>query len=608
MKKLLNISTSIFLCLTLVACNFDFSTTENSNTSDDSLRANDADDFALTSQVMADGGTLPVSYTCDGDSISPPLSWSGAPSETVSYALEMYHEDNSGDIHSYWVMYYIPAETSSLDSGELNVGQFGKNSVNGLRQYTPPCSQGPGQKSYTITLYALAEIPDVISDRDTLHAAIQGITLDSASMVVDYERLENTNNNFTIAQTLSDEAQRSTLAFSGLAMVTGNLEAQSFFPPGKVADYWGFQYLRDNDPDGMGHNTSFLTKVAYNVLSVLNDSQLEMLTTLASSQVSQINEYGYQRFPLMKAFRRLMDGDIPSGTTELNLTEIIAASRELYELDGQISYDRAVVFADIFRSMDWTQTDYLDEMKGKGWSSWPDVDETLIKEKLQSLSHDESVAVMTYAGDLYSWYAGSLEADIYFCPERQGTYYGSFYVKDAPAIGVEGYNIDEQLTATAGAALIDSSKGYVSSSQATLITSLVDIQRENLYAGTSNIVKARTDISTALRSLITTTEPSDDFKAAVLAEVLEKSAIYGELDGENNYYYANFFTQLYASLTDDQKAKLATLRESIMSGTYDDGTPFDFSVATTPFLYSAEITDTTVLDPYISNTDDLFGL
>ncbi|MCG7587916.1 hypothetical protein, partial [Photobacterium sp. OFAV2-7] len=449
---------------------------------------------------------------------------------------------------------------------------------------------------------------DVISDRDTLHAAIQGITLDSANMVVDYERLENTNNNFTIEQTLSDEAQRSTLAFSGLAMVTGNLEAQSFFPPGKVADYWGFQYLRDNDPDGMGHNTSFLTKVAYNVLSILNDSQLEMLTTLASSQVSQINEYGYQRFPLMKAFRRLMEGDIPSGTTELNLTEIIAASRELYELDGQISYDRAAVFADIFRSMDWTQTDYLDEMKGKGWSSWPDVDETLIKEKLQGLSHDESVAVMTYAGDLYSWYAGSLEADIYFCPERQGTYYGSFYVKDAPAIGVEGYNIDEQLTATAGAALIDSSKGYVSSSQATLITSLVDIQRENLYVGTSNIVKARTDISTALRSLITTTEPSDDFKAEVLAEVLEKSAIYGELDGENNYYYANFFTQLYASLTDDQKAKLATLRESIMSGTYDDGTAFDFSVATTPFLYSAEITDTTVLDPYISNTDDLFGL
>ena len=37
-----------------------------------------------------------------------------------------------------------------------------------------------------------------------------------------------------ISQTLSDGAQQTTLAFDGLAMMTGNLDAQSFFPPGKV--------------------------------------------------------------------------------------------------------------------------------------------------------------------------------------------------------------------------------------------------------------------------------------------------------------------------------------------------------------------------------------
>jgi hypothetical protein len=54
-------------------------------------------------------------------------------------------------------------------------------------------------------------------------------------------------------------------------MMTGNLGAQSFFPPGKVADYWGFQYLRDNDADNMGHNTDFLTRVSCNMLYILND-------------------------------------------------------------------------------------------------------------------------------------------------------------------------------------------------------------------------------------------------------------------------------------------------------------------------------------------------
>ena len=261
-------------------------------------------------------------------------------------------------------------------------------------------------------------------------------------------------------QTLSDQAQRTTLAFSGLAMMTGNLYSQSFYPPGKVADYTGFQYLRDNDPDNMGHNTSFLTRVAENVIYILNDAQLKLLADLAVAQENQFNLYGYKRYPLMKAFRRLMDGDIPSGATGLSLSAVKQASRELYLLDGQISFDRALLYANVLNSLDSTQSAYLDAMKGKGWNSWPDTStdayQAVIKAKMHSLPQGSAVLVMTYASDLFSWYAGSVEADVYFCPERQGTYYGGFYMKDAPAIGHEGYSIDEQLTATAGAALSDS--------------------------------------------------------------------------------------------------------------------------------------------------------
>lgn len=413
-------------------------------------------------------------------------------------------------------------------------------------------------------------------------------------------------NSFNMEQTLSDGAQRTTIAFAGRGMMTGNLEAQSFFPPGKVADYTGFQHLRDNDPDRMGHNTSFLTRVANNVLYILTDAQLGELKTLATSQISQINQYGYKRFMLMKAFRRLMDGDIPSGTTGLDLEAVESVSRELYELDGQISFDRAVLYSNIFRGLSTSQKSYLDNMKGKGWNSWPDVQDTLVRDKMRGLSRDESVAVMTYAGDLFSWYAGSVEADVYFCPERHGTYYGSFYMKDAPAIGHEGYSINEQLTATAGMALSDSSKGYVTASQAEKMSSLVETQRNNLYNGSLNILQARTDIATALRSLISTNAPSDAYKAQIKSLVLAKSDVYGDLDGENNYNYATVFASIYKTLTTTQKAKLATLRKSIMSGTYSDGTAFDFSVCTTPFLFSAAITDTSVLAPYVSDTDFLF--
>ena len=407
---------------------------------------------------------------------------------------------------------------------------------------------------------------------------------------------------FTIAQTISDFAQQTTLAFDGLAMITGNMDAQSFFPPGKVADYTGFQHLRDNDPDNMGHNTSFLTRIANNVIYILNDSQFAQLVTLATNQQEQVNLYGYKRFALMKAFRRLIAGDIPSGSTGLNLNAVKQASHELYLIDGQISFDRALLYANIYRSMDAYQTAYLEAMKGQGFNSWPDITDDQINSKMQRLPQGAAVAVMTYASDLFSWYASSVDADVYFCPERHGTYYGGFYIKDAPAVGHEGYSISEQLTATAGAALCDSSQQYVTQDQASLMSSLVDIQRNNLYAGATNIVQTRTQIATLLRSLLISTASTNEVKTQVLA----LSGIYGDLDGENNYNYATVFAQVYNTLTSVQKTNLAALRKSIMSGTYTDGTTFDYSVCATPFLYSDVITNMTVLAPYIDNTDYLF--
>jgi phosphatidylethanolamine-binding protein (PEBP) family uncharacterized protein len=564
--------------------------------------------FSLTSDAGVEGGALPAEYTCDGTGFSPALSWSNAPEGTKEFALLMTTLPGDGTTKWNWVLYSIPGSTISLAKNSSGVGILGVGSDGPTMAYQPPCSQGPGAKLYTFTLYALSASPQLPGSSNqvtgaVLTQAISSITLGSVSLKLSYTRGTGTPTpRFTIAETISDGAQRTTLAFSGLAMMTGNLDAQSFFPPGKVADYTGFQYLRDNDPDSMGHNTSFLTRISNNMIYILNDSQFNQLKTLATAQQDQINLYGYKRFPLMKAFRRLLEGDVPSGSAGLNLNAVKKASRELYLLDGQISFDRAVLYANILKSMDSSQKAYIDAMKGKGWSSWPDITNDQIRSKMQGLAQGTAVAVMTYAGDLFSWYAGSVDADVYFCPERQGTYYGSFYIKDAPAIGHEGYSINEQLTATAGSALCDSSKGYVTNSQATVMSSLVDTQRNNLYAGASNIVMVRTQIATLLRSLLVSTASS----AAVNGQVLTLSDTYGDLDGENNYHYATIFTQVYNTLTANQKTALTALRKSIMSGTYADGIPFDYSICTTPFLYSSVINDRNLLAPYITNTDYLF--
>jgi hypothetical protein len=142
------------------------------------------------------------------------------------------------------------------------------------------------------------------------------------------------------------------------------------------------------------------------------------------------------------------------------------------------------------------------------------------------------------------------------------------------------------------------------------MSSLIDLQRDNLYAGTThysngtrNIVSIRTQVATLLRSLIATS--GVDSGGKILSQVLDLSGVYGELDGENNCNYAAVMTQVFRTLSSDQKAKLAALRKSIMSGTYSDGAAFDFSTAADFYLYSAKIPDATATAK-IGNTDGFF--
>lgn len=352
---------------------------------------------------------------------------------------------------------------------------------------------------------------------------------------------------YDIERTLGDGAQRNTIAFDGLAFLTGCLGAQSFLPPGKVADYNGFQYLRDNDPTCMGHNTDFVTIIAFNVLHILTDSQISQLLEGAYSQVDLINEYAYERFPLMEAFRRQFEGDLPPGSTGLDKEAVMEYSAYVYRIDGQISHGRAKILGGVLRDMTPVQVAAMDSLVAlNGVGHW---DNTLTDplHDLQ-LEPDVHVAVMTYASEMYSWYAGSVEVDVYFCPERQGTYFGSFYLKDWPCMGNPDCDIDEQLTTTAGEEFL----AILADSQSTMVTDLVDIQRDDLY----EIVERRHDISTQLRRFMT--EENIDSVA-----VIELSERYGELDGEIVYYYATHFAEVGQSLDTGQWEALEALADSL---------------------------------------------
>jgi phosphatidylethanolamine-binding protein (PEBP) family uncharacterized protein len=149
--------------------------------------------FSLRSPDVAESGALPIEYTCDGASGPLPLAWRDAPAGTQSFAVVMQHIASLEDIHSYWVVYNIPASVTSLAKNSQGVGALGTNSVNDRLEYAPPCSKGPGPKVYTYTVYALSEqpqfsIPTSQINRAALLEAIQDITLGSAQLNVTYTR------------------------------------------------------------------------------------------------------------------------------------------------------------------------------------------------------------------------------------------------------------------------------------------------------------------------------------------------------------------------------------------------------------------------------------
>ncbi len=379
----------------------------------------------------------------------------------------------------------------------------------------------------------------------------------------------------TIQQAISDRAQRATIAFDALGFLTGSLGSDSFFPPGKVADFWGFQYLRDHDPSQMGHNTDFLTKAALNMYSVLTTAQRARLRALAVAQAPTINDYAYERFTLMEAFRRLLAGDVPAGTTGLDEAAVKKYSAQLYRIDGQMSYDRAAVYGPMLASLSVSQRARLGAMVGKGMTSWPSVTEPA---DMRGLSRDQKVAVMTYAGDLYAWYAGSLDADVYFCPERHGTYFGSFYLKDAPAVGNAGYSIPTTATADMGDNFINT----LDATQATLVTGVVSTQKPDLLS----IVDIRRRVAQQLRLF-------KEGKRANESTVLGLMERYGELDGDIAYQYATAFCAVDKTLTAAQKLQLTQYRTQLVGSLEPTGA----------YLYAQPIPM-----PRAADTDFLFGV
>ncbi len=110
----------------------------------------------VTSAAFQDGGTIPQKYTQEGENISPPLTWTGAPDGVKEYALIMDDPDAPMDkpfVH--WVVYKIPPDETSLAEGDAGPAVEGRNTYGRKGYAGPKPPEGDGPHHYHIKVYAL---------------------------------------------------------------------------------------------------------------------------------------------------------------------------------------------------------------------------------------------------------------------------------------------------------------------------------------------------------------------------------------------------------------------------------------------------------------------
>jgi Raf kinase inhibitor-like YbhB/YbcL family protein len=117
--------------------------------------------YAIKSSAFGEGMPIPKEYTCEGKSISPDLSWSGAPSNTKSFVLICDDPDAPHGTWTHWIVYDIPLTTTSFAAGvktgdELEHGIKQGSQSSEVVGYQGPCPPpGHGKHRYYFTLYAM---------------------------------------------------------------------------------------------------------------------------------------------------------------------------------------------------------------------------------------------------------------------------------------------------------------------------------------------------------------------------------------------------------------------------------------------------------------------
>jgi Raf kinase inhibitor-like YbhB/YbcL family protein len=149
----------------------------------------------IESTAFANGGDIPVRYTGQGDDLSPPLSWSGVPSNAKSLVLIVDDPDAPDPaapkmVWVHWVLYNIAPSVTGLSEGAKTPPA---GTGEGLNDWKRTGYGGPlppiGRHRYFHKLYALDAVLQLegAPTKTALEKAMAGHVLAEATLVGTYQ-------------------------------------------------------------------------------------------------------------------------------------------------------------------------------------------------------------------------------------------------------------------------------------------------------------------------------------------------------------------------------------------------------------------------------------
>jgi Raf kinase inhibitor-like YbhB/YbcL family protein len=153
----------------------------------------DATGLFTVASSWAEGQPIDSRYTCDGDNVSPAVSWSGIPPGTVEMALALVDDSavSDGQPFVHWVIAGLDPAQPGIGDDDIPEGAVQALNAFGTIGYRGPCpTAGSAPHLYRLTAFALntrVEGADGTPATEFLETIGQ-VTIGSTDLTATYQR------------------------------------------------------------------------------------------------------------------------------------------------------------------------------------------------------------------------------------------------------------------------------------------------------------------------------------------------------------------------------------------------------------------------------------